>query len=819
MNKLIFLILSLVLLPGVLAYSGNKVFDDWVYNEDTITLDDKEFFFRLSNEGNKLLIISDGESQIMNLPECRNFDIQRRICFNDSYYDGAGEPSNRAYVIIYYRKPRLNITRTIDDNIFTVGDEVEFTVEINNYGEINAKDVYYEDVFPQNVRVVTSSGCPYTERKVYYDGDIRSGSYVDCKYTITTTAPVDSITVASVTYDTGFETVANYSDSIRLYSSSPLKINASFDNSSIQIEETTYFRINITNVASKDIDIDNILVTIPSGLEVISDNMINIDENNYKWSGTLSSNKSQLLVFKLKGKKTKGSEILTNINYEMDNKEYKISNLKTNIYIEDRGVSIYSNIDNNQRFDSNTQQTFSIFVRNENNHSKIKNLFLSLNSTLFPYDEYQLSTLGEESRAKVASVTMITPNLSTTKSYKLTANLTYETEYREKYSEKLERTFIIEPIKKVLITKTISPSVIEEGKEATVTVKIKNDRNERIDDVIVKEIFHGNFGQKGTTSRLIDNISQGKTITAYTYNIKAPNVINQTRFNFTTQVSYTKDGFDYLFTEDSAITVNPKKLKISVSKSVSDSSIYLGEIVDVRYTIKNEEEEPAKNFKLYFTDNQKVDTINEYNYFIERLNPGEEIIIDSEQIRPKKAEEKMIVGTSLYEYQDMDGAQFSSVSGSLTLKVQEGYMYGPVIWVEKKSDLYDIMRADEVEITITVSNIGDKSADVVIVDGVKSWNKNIAANDEEIITYKKRFYEPEEYTLDKVYAYYDYLGNEYRATSNVVKIKVTDVDIEAQEPVIIKDEEEEQVVIVKEEPLIEKENFFVRIWRTILNLF
>ena len=99
------------------------------------------------------------------------------------------------------------------------------------------------------------------------------------------------------------------------------------------------------------------------------------------------------------------------------------------------------------------------------------------NSTLFFPRIYELSTLGDQAREKVGSVTLTLPSVNTTTSYKIKANVTYETLYGDIGSEKLERSFVVEPIDKLVITKTISPSEIEEFKGAIVTVRVRNDKN------------------------------------------------------------------------------------------------------------------------------------------------------------------------------------------------------------------------------------------------------------------------------------------------------------------------------------------------------
>ncbi len=819
MRKLLLLLLILVLVNSCYA-AMDKVFSDWVYNENTIILDNKEFYFKLGSEGNTVLIRSGDDYDIMSLDSCKDFDEKRYICFNESFYETITDPANKAYINVYYKKPKLNITRTVDDNILLVGEEATYSVTIYNRGERNVEDVYYLDDFPENVVLKSVSGCSYKGNDVFFKGAIQRGSHKSCSYRITTINPVDVTTIASVSYNNGFEDLINYSSAIRLYSTPVLIINSTVDNKTIQINEKTNVHINISNSGTKTIEITDFIVKIPAGLNVTFAGITDLGGGRYRWADALTSNNSKGILFIVEGLRTGNSEILINTDYEIDEEKYNITNYKDNVIVEDLGIELDSSVAANERFDANTEKTLSIMAINKNNYTDLKNLFLQFNSTLFSSRIYELSTLGEQEREKVGSVTLTLPDVSTTKTYKIKANVTYETLYGDVGSGKLERSFIVEPVEKLVIKKTISPSEVEEFKEVTVTVQVLNDKNVDVENVDVKEIFHNDIIQRGTTSTRIERINESDTVTAYEYTIVAPDVTNDTYYNITTIASYTKDDQEFSYSKDIRFKVKPKKLKIDVTKTVSDTDIHKGEIINVRYSIENTDEEPANNLVLKFADNENFDAINTYEYRLDNLNPDEIITIEEEQIRSKASGSRLVIDGSVLSYQDKNGANFNTTSTSLALRVQDTYMQGPAIMLKKIADRYDINTSEEINVTINVSNIGNEDANILIVDGDRTWNKTINAGSKKIISYKTRMYEEGEISLPKVYAYYDYLGNRYRAVSNLVKVKVTSPKIQIEEKQEVEEEIEPEPIIEEEKQEVKEEvSFFRRIWYTILNIF
>ncbi len=818
MRKL-FLLLTIVLFSTSCYAAMDKVFSDWVFSEQTIILDNKEFYFKIGSEGNSVLIRSDDDYNILSLNSCKDWDIKRKICYNESFYESVGDPSNKAYIIFYYKKPKLNISRTIDDNIILVGEEATYSVTIYNRGEKDARDVYFLEDFPDNIVLKSVNGCSYNGNDVYYRGNIQQGGSKSCSYTITTTNPVDFTTSASVSYNNGFEDLINYSSALRLYSTNVLALNSTIENRTIQINEKTNFYINLTNEGIKPIDVEKLTIRIPEGLNVTYEGARKVSKGKYKWSDTLYSNSTKGIFFILEGLKTGGSEILINVDYEIDNEKYKITNYKENIVVEDKGMTLDSGISEGQRFDANTPISISLIGINKNNFTDLKNLNIQFNSTLFPSRTFELSTLGEQKKERLGSVTLTLPDVSSTKTYKIFANVTYETLYGNIGSAKFERNFVVEPVDKLVIIKSITPKKVEEFKEATVKVEIRNDKNVDVENVEVKEIFKNNLMQRGTTSTKITRLNKSDTVLAYEYVIISPDVINETSYNISTIATYSDDNKnEFSYSETEGFTVVPKKLKIETKKAVADTEIYEGEIIDVRYTIQNTDEESAKNIKMMFTENQYFDTINHYNYSLDMLNPDEILYIEKEQIRPKKAGEKLVISGSTIYYQDLQGSNFNTTSSSLTLKVKKGYIEGPTFMIEKTINKHVLNTSEEFSVKVNITNIGNEKGNILIIDGDRKWNKTIKAGGEEIFEYKTRIYEPGEIILPKVYGYYDYLGNRFRAVSNQIKVKVSSPEIQVKEPIV-----EKELPVVEEEPSQEVEEekvgFIKWFWRSILNIF
>jgi len=803
-----------------LVFASDLIFDDWVYHQSNITLDDKVFNFRISSQGNALQVSSGSDMIILNKDTCKKFDIKRQFCFNDTYYEEAGSTSNKAYVTIHYLVPKLNITRTIDNNILKVGEYATFESIIKNTGDISVRDVYFVDSFPDNILVKSAGTCQHTDHAVSWNGDISSDQSIVCSYKITTTGAVDVNTIAKASYNDGFQDRTNYSSAIRIYSSSIFTVNSTVLNKTIEIGQETELRINITNTGDDRARVLNFTVKIPSGLNVTYSSIRKETENLYSWSGDVFSNQSKDITIKFIGLKSKSSEIIMNAKYEYQDVIYEIPNIKNNVVIEDKGIELSSNLLSTEHIDSGQEKNIFFSVKNLNNYTDLKNVVLKVKSDLFPGGEYILSNLEKSSYKKIMDITLKIPDVNTTGAYTLKANVTYETLYGDSSSDAFQSTIYVEPVKKLIIGKTISPSSVEEKKEATVTVKIKNDRNTDVENVEVKEILSSGILQRGTTSTTIPLIKKGETKTAYTYTIISPDVINETIYTINTTAKYKQNEQEYLFFSSSSMTVIPKKLKIKITKRVADTDIYKGEIVNVLYTLKNEEAESAKNLVLLFAENEKYDAINVFNYSLASLNPGEEVTVEKEQVRPKEASDKLVLDGSKLYYEDMKGAKFNATSDSLSLKVKDTYMQGPAILLQKTLDAYSVNRSDEVTVLIQLKNIGDESVNLIIRDGDRNWNETVKANSEIALSYKTRFYNPGEFILPKVYAFYDYLGNRYKVSSNVIKINVIDPTIPVSEK---KDRETGNTgsseEIVPEKTTQKKKNFFADFWDTFIGLF
>ncbi|MBN2422118.1 hypothetical protein JXB41_02735 [Candidatus Woesearchaeota archaeon] len=816
MKKIILILGFLILIPVISA--KELVYNDWVFNNQTIYLDSKEYAFLVSNAGNNLIVKFDGYFEVIDKRECILVS-PREFCFNGSSYSNEINDF-KAYIEISYLKPELEIRRTIDNNILKVGEDANFEIEITNTGDITSKDADFIEEFPAQVVIKSVSGaCDKIGNKISWHGDIKTNEIISCEYEIYTTEKIDSVLKAAVFYNDGFSDQVTYSGPIHLYSSSILGMDFSATKDQIQINENTELFINLTNTEGEAIEITKLEIKIPDEL-IVDKTSLEKENNVYKWEGKIKSNDAKSLSFLLSGKLTGVSVINGNMEYEYNNIEFKNLNFKTNVKVKEQGLEIDSSLADNTRYDSNQNIAFRVKVNNKNEYSDIKNIEFNIDTELFYVDNKSLDSIEKNRTALVLNMNSPVANVYTTENFPVLINISYESVYGEKFFQSLTRNIIVEPIKKIIIKKTISPVSVEEKKQAVVKVDITNERNIDLENIYVSEFLPSGLSIEGPVSAIVE-LKKGETKTAYSYKIIVQEVQNTSNFILNTTAKYSKDEKSYLFTGSGTLEVIPKKLKISVQKSVTEKEVYMGEIIPVKYVIENQEQEPAFNLILYASENNYIDTLNNFNFSIPKLNPGEKIIIEKEQIRPKKTGE-IIIDSSVIYYEDIKGRISSTESSSFALNVKESHSKGPVIIIEKSSDIYVTDVNDNVEITLKIKNTGDEDADIALSDNDKTWGMKISANKEEIINYNLSFPDPGEITLGRAYAYYTYLNNEYRTCSNQIKVKVMEEEKNSEEENQLTESEENNEPLTntgKEPESNLKKNIFRRFFDWIFSVF
>ncbi|MBU0758700.1 MAG: DUF11 domain-containing protein, partial [Nanoarchaeota archaeon] len=743
-------------------------YSDWIYNNQTLELSNAKYTFLLGSKGQSLLIKFDAELKTLNKNECIDLS-QTTICFNSSQY----LPDLRdykAYVDIVYYKPEIEIDRSVDNNILKIGESAVFTVVIKNKGEYEAKDIVFTDEFPKEFHIDDITGeCIIDDDKIYWKGNLDVAESKTCTYTFYTSEEVDVNLNAAAEYYDGFSSQTKYSDETHIYSSSVLKIEIRTTKSKVQIGEEVEVSLNLTNLEEKKIEISNLQISFPEGL-IIDRAPLSKKGNAYIWDGELEAEKKEDFTFKLRGKLTGVSVVQGTLDYEYEDIVFPNIAFKEKIEVEEKGITFDSNIADNKKFDANQKIEFILKAKNNNIYTDLIDIDLKFETELlkFPADEFDMI---EKNRTKViVNGNSFAPDANTTIKYPVNVTLNYDSLYGEHFEESLYFNIIVEPIKKLVITKSYNPGTIEEGQVSEITVNVKNERNTDIDNIFVYETLPAGLKIDGSTSNYI-NLKKGETKTAYTYKITGPSLFNDTEYEINSSARYEEeDGKNYLFIGSQILKVVPKRLQITITKQIPNQELYAGQYIPVTYTLQNKEKDPAFNLVLHASEGQGYDTVNNFVFLLPTLNPGETVKIQKEQIRPKK-EGKIVVDGSLLEYEDKAGRSGQALSSSVSLDVKESFFEGPAVIIEKSANTSIAAVGDPVKITVKFENIGSDRASINVRD-IAEHLIDVDAGESEEISYDLILEEEGEIELLRTEAEYSYQNNVYHTFSNKYKIKV-----------------------------------------------
>ncbi|MFH0874396.1 MAG: hypothetical protein V1859_00525 [archaeon] len=752
------------------AYAKEVKYNDWVFADQPVVIDNQTYTFLISGSGDSLIIKSDNSFEEIEKNSCQ-FIGQKEFCVN-----GTSRLSDRsgykAYLSLYYVKPKIEITRTVDNNILKVGEKSIFEVQITNTGDFQAKDINYIEEFPTELMLESVGGdCEKNGNKAIFNGDIGSQKQISCTYTIIALDTVDSTLNSAVFYNDGFSDKAVYSSGIRMYASSILVVVMEPIKSNLQLGEETELFINFSNSEDNDIDINMLDLKIPDSL-VVTETKLEKKSNSISWSGVVEKESTKSLSIKLKAIKTGSVFIQGILKYEYDNTLFENPSLKADFNIEEKGIALNASFSEGQRIEANQNFQMRLRGQNLNEFTSINSINVLFETSLMHLPNKTITSVSKNSTSLFINLESLVPDVNTTIEYPLKVNISYYSEYGEYFSLQKNYMLIVEPINKIQILKTISPATIEENEIAEVTVELLNDRATDVKNVLVEDIVPGEFSVEGVTTAFVD-LAKSERKKIYSYKIKTGTVLNETIYLLNTTVKYGEEGISYVFTDNSLLTVSPKSLRLSAEKSVQKSECYLGELLNVKYTIENIESEPAFDLILESTENNYVDTINYFNQTIAKLNPGEKIVFEKEYIRPKK-EGSIIIDGSVLHFKDKNGRIENITTSSFTLSAKDSKIEGPAIMLIKSSSAFSANLNTIIEITLSAQNIGNEKGDFRIVDGNKEWKIALDPKQEWKTLYNISLDFIGEMEVNEAFAYYTFMSNSYRAESNMLKIRVVD---------------------------------------------
>jgi uncharacterized repeat protein (TIGR01451 family) len=754
--------ITLIILSLSIVHAQELSYEGFLYHNKLFTYDNIAYTSLVSSNGQKLNLLSEN-NMLIDLGSCKK-EIFKKFCFNSSVYDE--DISNyKAYIYIYNLKPEIDITRSIDDNILEFGQTATFTVTLTNNGVVYAHNVEYFDDFPSNLEITKVKPGDNINNSVYWIGDIDIDETIELEYDVISHGTLDQYFKSTVKYFDGNNDIVEYSNQIRIYSDPVFVVTLDVDKEEYQINEDIIFTLTVTNSGDEDIDINKLNLIIPSNVQVEKSSR-SFDEinGNYKLETEINVNDTKTYEFTLSGIDNGLTSIQLSGSYKYKKENYDIENDKVGFLLTNEGIDIETSLESSTSINSNELLLIYVRIKNNNEFSTIKNLKLQTLTDIAHFENRTLGSISINESAFILNTEIKAPNVDGEKSYPLKFNLTYETQDGKKFSEKIEKTIIVKPIKTLIISPTISKSSMYEFETTEIKIDLNNPGTDDLKAIEYNTKIPDIFKIQGATSA-ITNVNSTKSQNILTFNLIPNLVLNETNYYIEFTAYYVSKDKPYEINLTKKITVKPKIPDVSIVKTLESSSLYMGDTTDVTYIITNNDDVPVYDLTLFTTKDQYFDTINLFEKTIDKLDPGEKITIVGEQVRPKKQGTISAKNSELFYY-DSNKRLFNKTINSNGVNVNFDTINDPALIVNITSNNTYANFNDKIKYILTLNNIGDQKALTTIkgddnyITTLKSFEYNIVINTEN------------EFRIPYVYYEYQYLDKTVRAYSNEFLINV-----------------------------------------------
>src|SRR3990172_3783566 len=118
--KLLIAALVIIVLFSVFVHgTETKVFDGYVFSDQSITVDDKPFIIRFDFDPSSITISYNQKYFFINVGKCDDL-MNLRFCYGNSLYD-LDKKKYKVNISVYSISPEIAITRTINSSQLLVG--------------------------------------------------------------------------------------------------------------------------------------------------------------------------------------------------------------------------------------------------------------------------------------------------------------------------------------------------------------------------------------------------------------------------------------------------------------------------------------------------------------------------------------------------------------------------------------------------------------------------------------------------------------------------------------------------------------------------
>ena len=777
MRKFVFLFL--ILIPVAFA-QDDLIRKGWYRTDDSIVVDDISMLVYVGETDN-ILLKFDSRIKALDIGDCTTID-SIKVCLTDTR-DG---DNRQAYIEIYRIEPDILIKRQFSKTAFFIGEEVDVSVEIENRGSNEAKNIRYEDIFPYGINVIDANSPAYlSNNSVYWTGSLNPGETETLEYTIQAVKEIDIYQRAQV-----LDSISVFSGRVRLRPKSCYEFSSRLNTTNTTIGNTIGLNLTLTNKCDDDVEavVDIIL---PDGLDVKG---IQKTDGIYRWRTILNKDDTDMLEIEIFPFYSfvlefpiKIAATYNEVTYETEFSEsFEIQKPKLVLRTNIDDINQTEEDEHELEKDANQREELVIKIQKPN-----KNIFFeNINVTAYTNMEFDngrktvsalFSRLDTEDNVNAIFTELNTPDVETKKSYYVILSATYSTQYGQTFTQEKVYEITVSPVEHLRISHDFARTEVEEFDYNNVTVRMKNTRSVDLKRIYAQEFVIFNNTREKIMSREID-LDEGQERILFEYQVQAPKAARKTSMAVETAVQYTFEGNIYQFAKQGGFSVVPKKLEIDVEPRVRGEPA-LGQPIDLEYSVKNKEKnEPVHNITLFFPLQPEFDLIGQRTYFISKLNPNEEIrLSDSGRLRPKILGDVKIRPFGI-SYQDEDGNEFNTTSSEEDFEVKAGYFIGPAIFISKNLSKADVNVSEIFTVYLDLENKGESSADVEVIDDIRKWSITLVPGEKRQLLRYLAVAESGRQTIEPAIIQYVGVNETYTTVSNSPQILVRKIVAEEEIP-------------------------------------
>ncbi|MCM2325157.1 MAG: hypothetical protein NDI94_01730, partial [Candidatus Woesearchaeota archaeon] len=312
------------------------------------------------------------------------------------------------------------------------------------------------------------------------------------------------------------------------------------------------------------------------------------------------------------------------------------------------------------KIDSGEEVRILARLKNKNAYSSIKNVSLKIISDFANFsDPYHLLIKGNETVILLNSIMQV-PQLETEKSYKLKFNLTYLSEDNARFSEKFEKTLTVKPSGITLSVEGNGEAYENTPVKYTVTIKNLAGVNLNVDFKSILPVQ-----AIGATS-FYSTVNKSKSKT-FEITVLPGYVEKDTEYIMNFSADYELLG-ERKSEASKKLKVKPKKPSVTISRSLSKSTMYKGDLADVTYTLSNADTFPVYNLRLIGIKSNRADSLTFFEFSLDKLDAGEKTTFSGGQILAKKSGS---IGKSILFFEDDKKRRFNATSEDNSIDVKD----------------------------------------------------------------------------------------------------------------------------------------------------